>query len=81
MNALTEKRTLLEDSGFAYEFDREVYYNRDTRKVFSVEFVEDHTPEQIRTRIDEYTEGQDWRFYFNEEPSNSIKRELKEVLG
>ena len=41
MIALAEKRALLEESGFAYGFDREVYYNRDKMKVFSIEFVED----------------------------------------
>ena len=81
MNTLAEKRILLEDSGFAYRFDRELYYNRDTKKVFSVEFVEDHTPEKIKRCIDENTESQDWRFYFNEPPSNSVRHELEETLG
>ena len=81
MNALAEKRTLLENSGFAYGFDREVYYNLTTKKVFSIEFVEDHTPEELNKCIGEIVEGKDWRFYFNSAPSNSTKHELEEVLG
>lgn len=81
MNALAKKRALLEDSGFVYGFDREVYYNRDSKKVFSVEFVEDHSAEELAKCIGENTGGSDWRFYFNAAPSNSARHELEEVLG
>ena len=81
MDDRTEKTTLLKRKGFAYSFDREVYFNRNTRKVFSVEFVEDHTSEKIRRLIGEHNKGYDWRFYFNEPPSNSVRQEIKRALG
>ena len=81
MIALAKKRALLNESGFAYGFDREVYYNQDTKKVFSIEFVEDHSAEELEKCIGENTRENGWRFYFNTVPSKSAKRELEEVLG
>ena len=75
-----DKRQLLEQAGYAYGFDREVYYNRNTRKVFSVEFVEDHNAEELETCISENTQQQEWRFYFNSTPPDAVRRELESVL-
>ena len=79
--SLATKRELLMDAGFVYSFDRDVYYNRETRKVFSVEFVDDHSVEELDRCIHEGTEGEDWRFYFNTPPSESVQRQLQGVLG
>jgi hypothetical protein len=70
------KKRILEDAGYAYSFDRISYINRDTRKVFSIEFVEDHSEAELKARIDEPTPGSEWRFYFNLAPTESVKREL-----
>lgn len=81
MSTFAKKRQLLEGAGFDYSFDRDVYYNRETKKIFSVEFVEDHTVEELDSRIRERPAGDKWRFYFNETPSGSVSRELEGALG
>lgn len=80
MRRFATKDQILEDAGYAYSFDRAVYVNRHAKKAFSIEFVEDHTDEQIKARIDEYA-GDGWRFYFNSDPSESVKGELERILG
>jgi hypothetical protein len=55
--------------------------NRKTKKAFSVEFVQDHSEDQIRKYIREHTDGLEWRFYFNLPPSEAVKHELECALG
>ena len=82
MPRLIESKTdILDEAGFAYSFDRQMYMNRKTRKAFSVEFVQDHSEDQIRRHIREHTDGLEWRFYFNAPPSEAVRRELESVLG
>lgn len=38
-----------------------VYFNLKTKEVFSVEFVEDRSENEIQGRLDEETNGE-WRF-------------------
>ena len=82
MAKLTTRKThILDDAGYAYSFDRELYINRKTKKAFSVDYVDDHSEERIREDISEHTDGLNWKFYFNSTPSDGIKRELERVLG
>jgi hypothetical protein len=81
MKELARKRELLEQSGYVYNFDREVYFNPVTKKVFSVEFIEDHSADELGNYIRERTQGTDWHFYFNSVPSESARRQLEGVLG
>jgi len=76
MLTVAGKKQILEEAGYAYSFDRLSYINRDARKVFSIEFVQDHDEAQIRARIDEPTPPGEWRFHFNSPPSESVKREF-----
>jgi hypothetical protein len=79
---LTEsKARLLEEAGYAYSFDREIYVNRKTKKLFSLEFVADNSEDKIQERIRRREDGTRWHFYCNEEPSNAVRRELELVLG
>ncbi len=55
--------------------------NRKTKKAFSVEFVQDHSEDQIREHIRERVDGPEWRFYFNAEPWEAVKHDLVGVLG
>jgi len=71
---------ILEESGYSYNFDRALYVNRRLRKAFSIEFVEDHIDEEIKARMSQKSEG-GWQFYFNSEPSDSVKRELERILS
>jgi len=74
------KKQVLEDAGYAYSFDRLSYINRDARKVFSIEFVQDHDEAELKRRIDEPTSRGEWRFYFNSPPSEAVKRELSAIF-
>ena len=80
MADLTEKEELLESSGYRYHFVRMMYFNRAVRRVFSLEFVEDHSQGEIQ-RLLETSATNDWVFHFNELPSDRVKRELAEELG
>ena len=82
MRTAAPKTQILEDAGYAYSFDRGIYINRSARKVFSVEFVEDHSDAELEARIREpWPPSGEWRFYFNSPPSDSVKRELSNILA
>lgn len=53
MTELTEKEVLLENSGYRYHFDRMIYFNRAARRAFSIEFVEDHSFQEIQQLVNE----------------------------
>ena len=79
MTDLTEKEELLESSGYRYAFERMMYVNRATRQAFSLEFVEDHSQQELQKLLEKPpTDG--WAFYFNTPPSDRVKRELAEAL-
>ena len=75
------KWKILREAEYTYDFRRMVYLNRRTKKVFSFEFVEDHSESEVQRCIDEPSNGAEWRFYFNSPPSASVQRELENVLG
>ncbi len=75
MSKLTEKETLLENAGYRYHFDRMIYFNRDTRKALSLEFVEDHSYQELQQILDEPPQN-GWAFYFNKPPSHNIRLQL-----
>ena len=82
MRTATTKKQLLEDAGYSYSFDRLIYVNRGARKAFSVEFVQDNSEGEIEARINEpMPPPGEWRFYFSNEPSAAVKRELSALLG
>ena len=53
MTELATKDELLRNSGYSYNFDRELYLNRPLKKAFSVDFIEDHSEECIAKAIKE----------------------------
>jgi hypothetical protein len=75
------KKDILLQAGYRYNFDRDLYVNRDARKAFSLEFVDDASEEELARRIRENGDGSGWRFYFNAVPSEGVRRELERVLG
>lgn len=82
MPTVASKRQLFDDAGYAYVFDRMIYVNRDTRKVFSVEFIQDHDENELATRInDPLAQDGQWHFYFNSGPSESVKQQLSDILS
>ena len=81
MTTVATKKQILADAGYAYSFDREIYLNRKARKVFSLDFVEDHSEASLRASVVEPAPSTgEWRFYFNLPPSEGVKRDLSAVL-
>ncbi|MCX6604340.1 MAG: hypothetical protein NTV52_12190 [Acidobacteria bacterium] len=73
---------ILEDAGYWYSFERELYINRSERKAFSVEFIEDSSEEQLRAALATPAPlAGDWDFKFNTAPSPSVKRQLVAILS
>jgi hypothetical protein len=81
MTTLATKQHLLDAGGYVYNIDREVYFNRRAKKIFSVDFLEDHEGPEIEESINEKTDTREWCFYFNVPPPESVKRQVVESLG
>jgi hypothetical protein len=82
LKTLDTKQNILDDAGFAYSIDRMAYFNRKSKKIFSVEYVEDHDEDDLELAIREDTGGEEWKFYFNSgEPPESVRREIEASLG
>ncbi len=81
MTTLATKQQILDAAGYDYNFDRQVYFNRKARKVFSVEFIADNDEAKLDESIRESTDAREWRFYFNVPPPESVKRQIESVLG
>jgi hypothetical protein len=81
LSTLHVKSGLLDNADYAYNFDRAVYFNRKARKIFSVEFIEDHSPADLEKCIVEPVNGRDWRFYFNDPPSDSVRKQIEASLN
>ena len=75
-----KKSEMLFAANYRYNFDRDLYINREARKAFSLEFVDDNSEEDVRLAIQEATDGGTWHFYFNDRPSESVRRILEEDL-
>ena len=80
MKTLDTKQNTLDDAGLAFNFDRKVYFDPRRKKVFSVEFIEDHAEEDLERFIHEDTGKNGWKFYFNSEPPEPVKHEIEAAL-
>jgi hypothetical protein len=80
MTERMEKEQLLRKAGYSYDPDREAYVNRKTRKIFSVDYLEDHDTSEITRKIQEATQGAKWTFIFNDKLPDAVKRELTKLL-
>jgi hypothetical protein len=81
MSELTDKERFLEHADYRYHFDRMIYFNRNTRRAFSLEFVEDNSLQVIQDLLGQPTPAQGWILHFNDAPSERVQRELIEALG
>jgi hypothetical protein len=79
MSELRDKGYLLENSGYDYHFERMIYRNRATKRAFSIEFVEDHSLQEIQKLIDQ-SPASDWVFHFNQPPPKGLIKNLIEAL-
>ena len=75
------KMDILRDANYTYNFDHELYFNRDAKKAFSFPFLDDHAEDEVLRFIDECSDGSAWKFYFNIPPSDRVKRELESALS
>ena len=75
------KRDLLQNADYRFDWDRAMYVNRTEKKAFSIEFIDDHSEDELEQRIHESRPVNGWMFYFNESPSEIVQRELERVLG
>jgi hypothetical protein len=82
LTTLDTKQHILDDAGFAYSIDRAVYFNRKSKKIFSVAFLEDQSEAEIERLIRDDTGDKEWKFYFTSgEPPESVRREVEASLG
>lgn len=83
MRTLATKQQIIEGAGYVYNFDREVYFNRKAKKIFSMDFIEDNDEEKLEQCVQEVREapGGRWLFYFNSPPAESVRRQLEALLG
>ncbi len=80
MPKLSTKVQLLETAGFKYNFDRMMFINRQDKRAFSIEFVDDKPETEIELKISEPKAKAEWEFYTNSPMSEGMKRELERVL-
>jgi hypothetical protein len=79
---MSAKEPILKDARYVYNFDRMAYYNRAVKKAFSVEWVEDHTDEELRRAVEEPNDSNDWQLYVEPRPSQRVIDEfIAEING
>jgi hypothetical protein len=81
MDTTPEKDELLRTAGFRYHFDRMAYVNSKAKKVVSVEAVEDHSEDWLKQLIEQANDSGDWRFYFDQPPTQAVKQAFLAELG
>ena len=74
------KQQILSDEGYRYSFDRELYFNRDAKKAFSVAFIEDHSEDELAGLIRDDSPEPGWHFFFTQRPSAAVQQKLIDVL-
>lgn len=80
--AVATKKAILDNAGYAYDFNHMLYFNRNAKKAFSVEYVDDNPPEVLEKSIQEPSSTQRWEFYVSNPPvSDSVRRQLEAALG
>jgi hypothetical protein len=72
------KSELLRSAGYRYNFEMMHYVNRQERKAFSVEFIEDHDEAELERCIAKEPKQAGWEFFFNEEPTGSTRKLLEQ---
>jgi hypothetical protein len=78
----TDKEPILKAARYVYNFDRMAYYNRAARKAFTVEWVEDHTDQELRRALGEPNDSDGWQLYAEPRPPQSVINEfLAEING
>ena len=71
-----EKVEILKKNGYREVFERELYYNRDSKIILSREWIGDSTLTDIQKILDEKSEKSSWLFYSAFPLQEDVKREL-----
>jgi len=74
------KRQLFDGAGYEFEIEHAVFVNWQARKVFSSEFVQAHSLEELNECVNVHPTPAAWRFYFNDPPGPYVRRKLEEDL-
>jgi len=77
---LASKHNILLAAGYRSDDERDIYYHCSARKTLSVEFIGRHNETEIEEIAFRDTSVCGWRFYFNSEPSETVKREIVRAL-
>lgn len=80
MLMLPDKKAILNQYNFKYNFNREIYFNRSLKKIFSLEAIEDNNTQWLTNCIKTENVDDQWKFYFNAEPSDKIKEEILSIF-
>lgn len=75
-----KKSEMLFAANYRYDFDRDLFVNREAKKAFSLEFVDDKPEEMVCAGIQAPTTGRGWTFYFNTLPSEGMRKQLENDL-
>ena len=75
------KMDILREANYIYNFDQAIFVNRDSRKAFSFPFIDDHSETELAQFIQENTDRDHWKFYFNFPPTDRVRRELESLLN
>ncbi|STX50466.1 Uncharacterised protein [Legionella busanensis] len=70
------KTGILNSNGFQYHFVRHIYYNKQSKKIFSEEIIEDNTEDWLINKIQEKNNTGSWQIYFNEGCTFDLQKEL-----
>ena len=72
-----DKMNSLLSKGFQYNFDRDIFYNKGTSTVTSLEYVQDNPIDEVLTD----NPPNKPRFFFNEEPPIENKTKIAKELN
>ncbi len=75
------KKEILENASYVFIFKRDIYFNRKDKKIFSLEAIEDNDPNWLIEKINDSENDGEWRFFFNNHPSEKLKKEILKGLG
>jgi len=73
MEAKTET---LNSNDFQYHFNRHIYYNQQSKKIFSAEIIEDNPEDWLVDKIQEKNNTGSWQIYLNDGCTFEMKNEL-----
>ena len=73
---MSNNEPILKAAKYVYNFDRMAYYNRTAKKAFSVEWVDDHTEDELRRALAEPNDSGEWRLYAEPRPPQRVINEF-----